>query len=171
MMCLGVVLFGYILFGILCAFWTCMSISFTKLGKFLFIIFSNKLLIFCSFSSPSSIPMIQMLVCLMLFQRLLNLYSFFFVLFFFLLFFFKVYFIDYAIIFVPFFLPFIPFCPISPFPPASPVSSCPWVIHISSLASPFPILFLTSSCLFCNYQLYFLFPVRFPFFPFLLPPH
>ena len=24
------------------------------------------------------------------------------------------------------------------------LSSCPWVIHISTLASPFPILFLTS---------------------------
>ena len=35
-------------------------------------------------------------------------------------------------------------------------------IHISSLASPFPMLFLTSLCLFCTYQLYFLFPVPFP---------
>ena len=47
-----------------------------------------------------------------------------------------------------------------------PLSSCPWVIHISSLASPFPILYLTSPCLFCTYQLCFLFPVPFlPFFP------
>ena len=36
--------------------------------------------------------------------------------------------------------------------------------HISSLASPFPILFLPSPCLFCNYLLCFLFPV--PFHPF-----
>ena len=35
----------------------------------------------------------------------------------------------------------------------APLSSCPWVMHISSLASPFPILFLTSPCLFCTYQL------------------
>ena len=27
-------------------------------------------------------------------------------------------------------------------------------MHISSLASPFPILYLTSLCLFCTYQLY-----------------
>ena len=45
------------------------------------------------------------------------------------------------------------------------LSSCPWVIHISSLASPFPILFLTSPCLLCTYQLCFLFPVPFPLSP------
>ena len=39
---------------------------------------------------------------------------------------------------------------------------CPWVIHISSLASPFPKLFLTSPSLFCSYHLCFLFPVPFP---------
>ena len=43
-----------------------------------------------------------------------------------------------------------------------PLSSCPWVIHISSLVSPFLILFLTSPCLFCTYHLFFLFPVPFP---------
>ena len=56
-------------------------------------------------------------------------------------------------------------CPISPpysplpgtLPPTRilPFSSCPWVVHISSLASPFPILFLTSPCLFCTYNLCF----------------
>ena len=56
-------------------------------------------------------------------------------------FFFKIYFIDYAITVVPFFPPLY-----SPLPCTSPPSfphltSCPWVIHISSLASPFPILF------------------------------
>ena len=57
--------------------------------------------------------------------------------------------------------------PCTPFPPAFPhLSSCPWVIHISSLASPFPILFLTSSCLFCTYYLCF-FP---PFSPSTLYP-
>ena len=46
---------------------------------------------------------------------------------------------------------------------ASPaLNSCPWVLHISSLASPFPILFLTSPCLFCTYHLCFLIPVPFP---------
>ena len=51
----------------------------------------------------------------------------------------------------------------------SPLSSCPWVIHVNSLASPFPILFLTSPCLFCIYQFMLLNP--FTFFPILsLPP-
>ena len=70
-----------------------------------------------------------------------------------------------------FFLPFIPLCPVPPLPPAfSRFSSCPWVIHVSSLASAFPILFLMSSCLFFIYHLCFLFPVPFPsFFPLLLP--
>ena len=42
------------------------------------------------------------------------------------------------------------------------LSSCPWVVHISSLASPFPLLFLTSPCLFCTYHLCFFFPVPLP---------
>ena len=51
-----------------------------------------------------------------------------------------------------------------------PLCSCPWVLHRSSLASLFPILFLTSPCLFYTYQLCFLFPVPFPWFsPFPLP--
>ena len=57
---------------------------------------------------------------------------------------------------------FIPLCSAPPFQPAFPhLSSCPWVIHISSLASPFPILFLTYPCLFCTYHLCFLFLVPF----------
>ena len=78
---------------------------------------------------------------------------------------------DYNIIDVPFF-----FSPLSPSalyppPPAFPVlSSGPWVVHTSSLASPFPILFLTSSCLFCTSKLCFLIPAPFPpFSPFPLP--
>ena len=48
-------------------------------------------------------------------------------------------------------------------PPAFPhLSSCLWVIHISCLASPFPILFLPSPCLICTYHLCYLFPVPFP---------
>ena len=57
----------------LCASWTCMSISFTRLGKFSFIICSNKFSISCSSSSPSGTPMIQMLVHLKLSHRFLNL--------------------------------------------------------------------------------------------------
>ena len=76
-----------------------------------------------------------------------------------------IYFIDYAITVVPFFSPFYsPLC-CTHLPPSLPhLSSSPWVIHISSLASPFPILFLTSPCQFCTYYLCFLFPVLFPTF-------
>ena len=52
-----------------------------------------------------------------------------------------------------FFLPFIPLHPAPHFPPAFPhFSSWPWVVHISSLVSPYSILFLTSVCLFCACQ-------------------
>ena len=56
-MCLGVLLFGSNFFGTLWASWTSWkSISFTRLGKFSFIIFSNKffhfLLLFFSFWHP-----------------------------------------------------------------------------------------------------------------------
>ena len=57
-----------------------------------------------------------------------------------------IYFIDYAITIIPTFL-----CLVLPFPVAIPsLSSCPWVMQINSLAIPFPILFLTSPCLFCT---------------------
>ena len=72
MMCLGVSLFGSTLFGTLCASWIYMSISFTKLAKLSFIIFSNRFPIYCSFSS-SGMPVMQMLHCLKLSQRLLML--------------------------------------------------------------------------------------------------
>ena len=84
---------------------------------------------------------------------------------------FKIYFIDYAITVVPFPPPFIPLCSAHPVPPTSPsFSSCSWVIHTSSLASTFPILFLTSPCLFSIYHLCYLFSVPFPpFSPFHSP--
>ena len=53
-----------VLFGTLCAFWTFMTISFSKLGEFSFIIFSNRFPIYCSFSSPSSTSVMKMLECL-----------------------------------------------------------------------------------------------------------
>ena len=63
---------------------------------------------------------------------------------------------------------FIRLHPATLFPPAFPhLSSCPWVAHISSLASTFPILFLPSPCLFSTYYLCYLFSVPFP--PFLPP--
>ena len=56
----------------------------------------------------------------------------------------KIYLINYGITVVPF-PPFIPLCPAHTLPPSFPFfSSCPWVIHINSLASTFPMLFLTS---------------------------
>ena len=61
-----------------------------------------------------------------------------------------------------FFLPFIPLHPVRPPSSIPHLSLCLWVIYISSLDSPFPILSLTSPCLFCTYHLCFLFPVPFP---------
>ena len=67
------------------------------------------------------------------------------------LFFFEVYFIDYAITVVPLFSPLYSPRPCTPAPTSiPPLSLCLQVVHISSLASPFPILFLTSPCLFCT---------------------
>ena len=65
---------------------------------------------------------------------------------------------------------FFPLCPPPPSNTPPRLSSCPWVVRVSSLASPFPILFLTSPCLFCAYQLCFSTPPSFPpFSPFSLP--
>ena len=80
MMCLGVGLFASILLG-LYASWTCMFISFTKLWKFSFIFFSNRVPISCSLSFPSDTLMMRMLDLLKLSQRLLTLSSFFWILF------------------------------------------------------------------------------------------
>ena len=56
------------------------------------------------------------------------------------------------------FPPFTPLHPAHPLPPTfPPYSPCPQVIHINSLASPLPILFLTSPCLFSTYHLCYLF--------------
>ena len=77
----------------------------------------------------------------------------------------KIYFIDYPITIVPS-TPLYSPLPCTPIPPAFPLfSSCPWVIHISSLASTFPILFLISSCLSSTYHLCYLFSVPFPLLP------
>ena len=78
---------------------------------------------------------------------------------------FKIYFINYAITVVPIF-------PLCPAPPSTSIpstnslslSSCPWVMHISSLASPFPTLYLTYPCLFCTYQFVLLIPCTFSLF-------
>ena len=67
---------------------------------------------------------------------------------------FKIYFIHHVITVVPFLPPPSLLCPVLHHPSHH---SCPWVIHISSLASMFPILFLTSPWLFCTYHLCFFF--------------
>ena len=77
-MCLGVFLFGSNFFGTLWASRTCVSFSFTRLGKFLVIISSNRFSIPCSVYSPSDIPMMQMLLHFMLSKMFLNLSLFFF---------------------------------------------------------------------------------------------
>ena len=74
--------------------------------------------------------------------------------------FFEIYFIDQAITVVsvsslhsP--LPYISLLP-------APFSSCPWVVHMRSLASTFPVLSLPSPCLFSTYHLCYLFSAPFP---------
>ena len=66
----------------------------------------------------------------------------------------------------PIFSPFYVLLSCTPSPTIIPphLSSCPWVVHISSLASPFSILFLISPCPFCTYNLCLLFPVPCPSF-------
>ena len=55
-----------------------------------------------------------------------------------------------------------PSCPSPPSHIPPPYSSCPWVILISSLASTFLALLLTSPCLSSTYHLCYLFSVPFP---------
>ena len=81
MMCLGVFLFGSYFFGTLWASWTSWkSSSFTRLGKFSFIICSNKFSISCSYSSPSGTHIIWILECFRLSQRFVTLSSLFWIL-------------------------------------------------------------------------------------------
>ena len=79
--CLGMFFLGFILYGILCASWTWVTISFPMLGKFLTIISSNIYSDPFFFSSYSGSPIIQMLVHLVLSQRSLRLSSILFILF------------------------------------------------------------------------------------------
>ena len=58
--CLGVDLFGFILFGTLSASWIWMSVSFPSLGKFAAIIFSS---MFSAFFPPLSILLLGALKC------------------------------------------------------------------------------------------------------------
>ena len=76
MMCLGVGLFAPFLFGTLC-FLDLPVYFLHQIRKFSFSIFSNRFPISCSSSSPSSTPMMWMVDCLKLSQRLLILSSYF----------------------------------------------------------------------------------------------
>ena len=68
------------------------------------------------------------------------------------------------------FSPFVPLHSVPPFSPVIPSCSSPWVMHVSSLAFPFPIPFSTSPCLFCTYQFVLLNPCTFySILPFPLP--
>ena len=80
MLCLAVGLFASILFGTLC-FLDLHVYFLHQSGKFSSIIFSNRFPISCSFSSPTGIPMMQMLEYLKLSHRLLALSSFLHILF------------------------------------------------------------------------------------------
>ena len=69
-----------------------------------------------------------------------------------------------------FFLPFIPFHPHTPPSSILLLSSCSWVVHITSVASAFPIIFLASPCLFCTYIYASYSLYLFPILP-TAPPH
>ena len=72
----------------------------------------------------------------------------------------------------PIFPPSLPSALAHPLLPTFPhFSSCLWVLHMSSLASTFPILFLPSLCLFSNYHLCYLFSVPSPPTPLLITLH
>jgi len=85
--CLGMFLLGFILYGILCASWAWLTISFSVLGKFSTITSSKIFSYSFFFSSSSGTPIIQMLVHLILSLRSLRLSSVLFILFYFILFF------------------------------------------------------------------------------------
>ena len=74
MMCLGVGLFGFNLFGALCASYILKSVSF-RFGKFPVIISSNIFSIPLSFSTPSGIPIMLRLAHFILSHRSLILLS------------------------------------------------------------------------------------------------
>ena len=80
-MCLGVLLFGLILYGTLCPSWTWMTVSFSRLGKFSPVISSNMFSAPFYLSSPSGTPILWIFVHLILSQRALKLSSFLFILF------------------------------------------------------------------------------------------
>ena len=89
----------------------------------------------------------------------------------FFLYFLKLYFTDYASTVVLILPPF-PSQPstLHSFRQFPQHCSCPWVMHISSLATPFPILYFTSPWLFCNYLFVLLNPLTSSPIPLHSPP-
>ena len=65
-MCLGVDLLGLILLGVLSASWIWILVSFSRLGNFPTIIYSNRFSAPFCLSSTFGIPIMQMLLCLMM---------------------------------------------------------------------------------------------------------
>ena len=78
---LGMFILEFIFYRALCTSCTWVAISFPMLGKFLSTISSDIFLHPFFFSFSSGIPIFQMLMCLMLSQRPLRLFSFIFILF------------------------------------------------------------------------------------------
>ena len=76
-MCLGVNLFEFILFGMLCASWTLLPVFFPRLGVLLAIFSLNNCHFPFSLSSPSETSIIWMLFCLISSHRSLKLSLFF----------------------------------------------------------------------------------------------
>ena len=83
---------------------------------------------------------------------------------------FKLYFIDYAITIILIFPPLPALHQVPPLLQVIPhLCWCPWVMHIRSLATPFPIMYFTSPWLFCNY-LFVLHPLTSSSSPLHIPP-
>ena len=77
-MCLGMFFLRFILYGTLCPSWTWVTLSFPMLVRFSTIISSTIFSDPFFFSSSSGTPIIRMLVHLVLSQRNLQFFSFFF---------------------------------------------------------------------------------------------
>ena len=79
-MCLGMFLLGFILYGTLCASWTCLTILFPMLGKFSTII-SSKIVsypfFFSSFSDPYNSNVGVFDIALEVLETILSFFSFF----------------------------------------------------------------------------------------------
>ena len=125
---------------------------------------SPLLILGCSSIDPGSRVLLYFIFCTIIFIFTQG-HTYWFYLFNFFCFL-KIYCIDYAITVAHFPHSFLSALYASSHPHSPrPFSSCPCILHISSLYSLFPILFLTSPCLFSTYHLCFLFSVPFSLSP------